>query len=107
MKGFILEIGDETISGAVETGSSSVLLTYRNGVLRVVFNGMDTTETVRIWYAADLREGNSLTVRYGDIPEVSEARPVRDFNDRDAENRLLMESYERMKRELTDEGLIE
>ncbi|MCE5227861.1 MAG: hypothetical protein LLG05_18635 [Porphyromonadaceae bacterium] len=108
MKGFTLKFGNEIIPGAVNKGSSGVIISNKEWDFRLCFHGMDAEGLFPTWYEQDLKIGDSFTISYEDIDESNISQPIhiRDVTDLEGEDRLLLESYHRLKKQLMDEGLI-
>ena len=107
MKGFTLQVNGECISGSIEDGITGVLVTYKEGLFRVCFSSLDKSGMLSYtWYASDLKIGDCLKICFEDITRCSEARQIRDYNNREALNKESLETYRQLKEELIEAGLI-
>ena len=109
MKGFRLYINDECISGAIESGITSILITNKVGSSDVHFCSLDNTGMhAYTWYASDLKIGDAMTICFEDLVQVSNPKETRDYYYRSQEEIQADEikEYERLKAELIAEGLI-
>lgn len=108
MKGFILEIGKDTIYAALESGSVGIIISNKDGNYNISLNGMDDQGIFYVWYNKNLSIGDSMTLKYEIIEQIMVSKPsfIRDVRDEESENKLLLDSYYKLKQELLDEGLI-
>jgi hypothetical protein len=103
MKGFILRVNGECMSGAIAEGITSIILTYKENKCRVHFGSMDKSGMLSYtWYAADMETGDCLNILFTDNIHVSEAKEIRDYN-QPQDN---LELYLKLKEELEEEGLL-
>ena len=102
MNGFRWEKDGEVVCAALPSGSVGVLLSNKEGDYTVSLQGMDAQGVFYVWRRAKLRIGDSLTVGFEAVEEadVSEPVSVRDARDEEAERRLLLSSYHRLRQEL-------
>lgn len=108
MNGFRWMREGEVACAALPCGSVGVLLTNKEGDYTVSLQGMDAQGVFYVWHRAKLHVGDSLTVSFEAVEEadVSEPISVRDVRDEEAERRLLLGSYHRLRQELINEGLL-
>lgn len=108
MKGFSLQIGDNITYAALETGSVGMLISNKSGEFTISLNGMDMQGTYYEWYNHKLCIGDSITLKYDSVDESMISKPifVRDVNDKESEDKLLLDSYDKLRQELLEEGLI-
>ena len=108
MKGFTLKINGECISGSIEDGITSVLVTYKDGLFRVFFSSLDKSGMLAYtWYASELKIGDCIRVCFEDITRLSEAREIRNYNKMlEQSQKETLETYRTLKEELIEEGLI-
>lgn len=108
MNGFRWKKEGEEVCAALPCGSVGMLLTNKEGDCTVSLQGMDAQGVFYVWCRAKLRVGDSLTVGLEAVEEadVSEPISVRDARDEEAERRLLLDSYHRLRQELIGEGLL-
>jgi hypothetical protein len=109
MKGFTLRVNKECISGAINEGITGVIVTYKEGRYHVSFSSMDKSGMLSYtWYAADMEEGDCLSICCEDVTSVSKAPKIRDCNKSQEEaQKESLELYRKLKKELIDEGLID
>lgn len=106
MKGFTLQKGNNIISGAIEEGITSIILTNKDGVFRLHFGSMDKTGMhAYTWYASDLELGDTLQICYTNIVNISEPQSILDYNSLD-HDKIELEYYHRLKKELIEEGVL-
>ena len=106
-RGFILQNGDEIVSGAIDEGITSIILTNKDGVFRLHFGSMDKTGMHSYtWYASDLELGDTLQICYTDVINISEPQEIMDYNSLD-HDKLELDYYHRLKKELMDEGSLQ
>lgn len=104
MIGFILQIDNKIISGAIEEGSTSILLTFKEGLFRLHFGSMDKSGMISYrWYAADLKIGDHLKISFTHISNPSEVQEVVNYNLLDGD-KVSLDYYYRLKKELIEEG---
>jgi hypothetical protein len=108
MKGFILHVDGEYISGAIDEGITGIIVAYREDQCHVYFNSLDKSGMrAYTWYAATMKEGDCLNICFEDITSVSEAKEIRDYNKSPKESmQESLELYRKLKKELIEEGLI-
>ncbi len=106
MKGFTLKKDNIIISGAIDEGITSIILTNKDGVFRLHFGRMDKTGMHSYtWYASDLELGDLLQICYTDIITISEPQVILDYSSLD-HDKLELDYYYRLKRELIEEGVL-
>lgn len=106
MKGFTLKKGGNIISGAIEEGITSIILSNKDGVFRLHFGSLDKTGMQACtWYASDLELGDTLQICYTDVVNTSEPQEVLDYNSLD-HDKVELDYYYRLKRELIEEGVL-
>ncbi len=106
MTGFILQIDNKIISGTIEEGITSILLTFKEGLFRLHFGSMDKFGMISYrWYATDLKIGDHLRISFTDISSPSEALEIVNYNLLDGD-KISLDHYHRLKKELIEEGLL-
>lgn len=113
MIGFELIVNGEKISAGLERGVVSIILTKFSVELAdsidLDFTGLDTSqegnEEAIDWYKTKLKAGDVLTINVKDIESNSSPLEARKKN-RDSENERKLKSYNALKKELEDNGLI-
>lgn len=106
MTGFKLQIDNKYISGAIEEGITSILLTLKEDQFRLHFGSLDKSGMLSyIWYAADLNIGDCLKISFTDIISTSKPQKVVNYNLLDGD-KLELDYYHRLKKELIEEGLL-
>lgn len=107
MKGFKLSIKGKQISGAIENGITGITITSEKGQCRVFMNSLNETGLLSYtWYSADLEIGDSLSISFEDITDVSEVQETVDHSNPDEIDKQLLKSYYKWREELITEGLI-
>lgn len=108
MNGFSLKHNNEAICAALETGSIGIVISNKDGEFSISFNGMDSQGIYYEWYNQKICTNDSITVKYEHINESTVSQPIsiRDMNNKKVEDKLLLNSYFKLKQELLDEGLI-
>ena len=103
-----MQINKECISGTIAEGITSIILTYKEDQCRIHFGSLDKSGMHSYtWYASDLRPGDCLSVLFTDITQTSEVKEMRDYNKPSEElQKENLELYARLKKELTEEGLL-
>ena len=108
MKGLIVNISGETLRMALDDGSLTVLLSNKYIDEEFVLDcmGMDSDGNVYNWCNEQIND-RIVTIELADIldTEVAHAR-LRTIPDEKEENQLMLECYNRLKTDLTREGLI-
>jgi hypothetical protein len=104
MTGFILQIDNKYISGAIEEGITSILLTLKEDQFRLHFGSLDKSGMLSYtWYATDLNIGDCLKISFTNIISLSKPQEVVNYNLLD-EDKLDLDYYHRLKKELIEEG---
>ena len=106
MKGFVLNTGNEIISGGLNNGGTNVLISNKEGLYRLNFGGVDDNGVFYTWYNANLEIGNSFTLWYDEIADISPARKFLNNMNTAEDDKHALELYHKLKQELIDEGLI-
>jgi hypothetical protein len=108
MKGFILQINGERISGAIDEGITSIIMTCKEDQCHVSFGSLDKSGTLSYtWYASDMETGDCLNIFFTDNINISEAKETRDYNKSLEESRKeSLELYLKLRQELIEEELI-
>ena len=106
MTGFILQIDNKYISGAIEEGITSILLTFKEDRFRLHFGSLDKSGMISyVWQATDLEIGDHLIINFTNVDSSSKAQKFVDYNLLDAD-KLSRDYYHRLKKELIEEGLL-
>ena len=113
MIGFELSVNGKIISAGLEQGVVSIIATKLSheftDSIDLDFTGLDTSqkgnEESIDWYKTKLKAGDVLTINVKDIEINSSPLEVRKKN-RDSENERKLQSYNALKKELEDNGLI-
>ena len=104
MTGFILQIDNKIISGTIEEGITSILLTFKEDRFRLHFGSLDKSGMISdVWYATDLEIGDHLIINFTNVDSPSKAQEVVNYNLLD-EDKLNLDYYHRLKKELIEEG---
>lgn len=107
MRGFKLKIHGKEISGAIEVGITNIVLSCKENQFHLTFSSLDETGMIsQVWYSSYLELGDRLSIIFDDTYGVSQPMEVRDYTNKDAMDRLLLQSYHRLREELVNEGLI-
>ena len=106
MKGFVLNTGNESLSGGLENGITNVHISNKEGLYRLIFGGMDDDGVFYTWYRANLELGDSFSLCYDEIVSVSSAKKSLDNRNTAEDDQYALESYHKLKQELIKEGLI-
>ena len=98
----------ETVSAAIEKGSVSIMVSNKEGDYSLYLGGTDADGVSYTWISRKLIENESFEIVFSDLEpsSVSEIISMRDVRDEESENRLLLDAYHRLKKELIDEGLL-
>jgi len=113
MIGFELNINGERISAGLERGVISIIVTKLSDEfidsIDIDFTGLNSSEkgseeTID-WYKSKLKVGDELTIKVKDIMGNSTPLEIRKKN-RDSDNERKIRSYNALKKELEDKGLI-
>jgi hypothetical protein len=109
MKGLVLRVGDRVICGAMAKGTVGVMISNKDETdkQRLFFSGAsEDGMTFPIWHRQTLQVGDALSVSYEEIDEADVAMPIdiRNVNDKESENRAILENYYRLKAKLEKEG---
>jgi hypothetical protein len=106
MTGFILQVDNKYISGAIKEGITSILLTLKEDRFKLYFGSLDKSGMHSyIWYATDLKIGDRLKISFTNIISLSKPQEVVNYNSLD-EDKLDLDYYHRLKKELIQEGLL-
>ncbi|MDR2954695.1 MAG: hypothetical protein LBV43_06410 [Prevotella sp.] len=107
MKGFILQVNDKSIAGAIDSGSTSINIVCREDQCQLSFSSLNKDGMLAYtWCTSDLTIGDSIIVCFDDIDNLSEAQRVLDYNNSHQINALSLETYYKLKKELEEEGLL-
>jgi hypothetical protein len=72
MTGFILQVDNKYISGAIKDGITSILLTLKEDRFRLYFGSLDKSGMLSyIWYATDSKIGDRLKISFTNIISLS------------------------------------
>lgn len=106
MKGFAVLKSESEFHSAIGGGVMSVVISNKNGYYSIYVGGTESGGMSYTWLSEALKEGDAIEVRYVDIDteEITEPEIVRDTNDKEAEDKMLLESYYILKKQLQDEG---
>lgn len=106
MTGFILQVDNKYISGAIKEGITSILLTLKEDRFKLHFGSLDKSGMHSyIWYATDSKIGDRLKISFTNIISLSKPQEVVNYNSLD-EDKLDLDYYHRLKKELIQEGLL-
>jgi coenzyme F420-reducing hydrogenase delta subunit len=109
MRGFVLRINEKCISGAIEEGITSVIVTWKENRCHIHFGSMSKNGMVSyIWYVSDMKISDCFNVDFKEINDVSEAEGIRNYNKLQDVNEQKndLELYFKLKKELIGEGMI-
>lgn len=108
MIGFSLKRGNDVVYAAVQAGSIGVIISNKEGTLKVSLSGIDAHGVYYVWYDDKICIGDSILIKYENINEQMLSTPIfiRDVKDKESENKLLLDSYYKLKKELLAEGLL-
>ena len=105
MKGFTVRINDEVYNIALESGGVGVLITNKEGEYIVTLHGTDGKGVYHQWHKKKLQLGDILIIKPDStLRSVEPLQYVRDYEDREAIDKLQIAEYMRLKAELMDEG---
>ncbi|MBQ8502603.1 MAG: hypothetical protein IJ494_10020 [Bacteroides sp.] len=101
MKGVEIDYNDQKICAATASGIT-FLISNKEGEFKLSATGEDEKQCIKVWNIEDLQIGDSITVCYKDInpAEITAPTYVRDVNDEESENKLMLEMYQKMKKKL-------
>ncbi len=113
MLGYELHIKDKIVSAALEKGVVSIIATTHNDeVIRSIelsFGGLNTSkkenDEMIDWYKTSLKEGDEFSVKVKDIIDNSPPCKLQEVKRKTIDERKLA-SYEALKKELEEKGLI-
>jgi len=113
MIGFELNINGEKIAAGLEKGVVSIIATKLSVEFResidLDFTGLDISEEgneeTLDWYKAKLKVGDELTRKVTDVLTNSNPIEIRKKS-RDSENERKLKSYNALRKELGEKGLI-
>ena len=107
MKGFELNINDNIISGGIENGLTGIVISCRENKCQLDFSSLDHTGMISsIWYSSILKLGDKIMIKAVEINHASAPAEIRDYKDKELMNKIDLDSYYRMRKELVSEGLI-
>jgi hypothetical protein len=108
MKGFILQMDGKCISGAIDEGNTSIILTCKENKCHVHFGSLDNSGMLSYtWYATDMKTGDCLYILFTDDIRIPEAKEIRDYNQFTEESpKESLELYLKLREELIEDGLI-
>ena len=106
MKGFTVLRDGKPLHAVVENGVTSIVISNKEGHYSIYVGGTEANGLSYTWLSEALAENDVIEVRFEefDLSSVSEAVSIHDSRDEEATDRLLLESYYRVKKELKDEG---
>ncbi len=106
MKGFILQVNDRRISGAIDEGITSIIITCEDEKCRVNFGSMNKSGTLSYtWYANDMKMDDCLTIFLEEISSISEIAETRNYDEALEESqKRSLKLYRKLKKELIEEG---
>ena len=113
MIGFELNVNGEIISSGLERGVVSIIVTKLSDEfidsIDLDFTGLNSSEKGNEesidWYKSKLKVGDELTIKVKDIMTNSSPLDIRKKNC-DSDNERKIKSYNALKKELEDKGLI-
>lgn len=108
MNGFSIKINEEFINIALDSGSVGILISNKEGNLEVCINGMDCNGVYYVWYNKEMIMNQSIDIEFKTISHSVISKPIfiRNVNDTKHEEKLLLESYHKLKNDLLAQGLI-
>ena len=108
MKGFTLQIKEQKISGALREGITSITITHNeDGSCRINFGSLDEQGmSSYTWHSSDLHLNDCLSIIFENINSVSEIQETLDYSDSQQTNKIALDTYYKLKKELEDEGII-
>ncbi len=108
MKGLVLKSCNQIIYATNKNKGVGIIISNKEGEYRITLNAMDEKGTSYIWLSKEINVGDSFIVKYDDIEESMETPSIeiRNPNNEEENNRLLLETYHKLKTELTNEGVL-
>lgn len=95
---------------SVCAANSTIIISNKEGKLRLTFGGCDkeNPDISYSWYSSDLNAGDSYVIRYKDMDttELSPAEDIINYKNRDDIRKRMLENYIKLKKELTETGII-
>lgn len=104
MKAFLVKHNDKEIRFSLSEGAFGVMISNKEYHLTVSCSGMDGQGLCHYWYQERINDGDVISIEFhdNDVTALS-ASFVRDVTDEEKENKLMLENYFRLKRELEEE----
>ncbi len=104
MKGLVLRKGDRIVCGGSDSGVVSVLIHNKEFRYCLNFGGVDADGRACTWCFESLAPGERLSVSYEEFDTASEPVRLGDGKNTAEDDLALLREYERLKKELTEEG---
>lgn len=107
MKGIRLNVDGMSIVGAISGGITGVILSYREREYSIVFSSLDDAGMKStIWFSGALKKGSKVNISFEEIETSSEPQKEIDYGSQHSIDQQDIETYYRLKEELTKDGLI-
>lgn len=109
MRGFKVVLNNEhEFLGGIPEGITSVILSSKNGIIELFFGSSDKTGMISYtWASFTLSVGDKLKIIFQDVDGKFNPVNIIDYTNEDDVNKIELESYHRLQKELRDEGLIQ
>lgn len=101
MKAFRVKYHDKTISVALSAGVFGIIISNKDCGMRINCDGMNADGQTLTWFSSEFNVNDILTIELIDVaPNEISRYDVRNYDDEEENNRILVEEYLRLKSEL-------
>ncbi|MBD5224668.1 MAG: hypothetical protein HDS68_01705 [Bacteroidales bacterium] len=109
MKGLIVTFRNRRYSCGLPGGIYGIIINDKMGKVDLNLGGLDSEMLSHDWISNPLAPGDEIRIEFAELSEtgLTPAASVYDFTDEDVQNRRMLEEYNILKKELTDEGLLQ
>lgn len=109
MKGLIVTFRNRRYSCGLPRGICGIIINDKMGNVDLTLGGLDAEMLSHDWIRVPLATGDDIKIEFAELSEtgLTPAASVYDFTDEDVQDRRMLEEYRILKKELTDEGLLQ
>lgn len=108
MRGFKITFRGKDYYMACTPGSTGILVSNKENVMRLVCDAMDMEGNYLQWMTEDLHTDDEIIISYEDFDESLLTSPLREklVNDEASEKRFMLSIYQQQKEQLMKQGLL-
>jgi len=106
MKGFRIKYNDKVYFATSPLPVIGIDISNKSAAFRLNISGMDNNGLTHQWHSDRLQSGDEIEITFGDFDESSSPAKIFDYSDPAVQEKMMLEEYYLLKKELEEENLI-